>query len=354
MIDEISANALMCVLKNTHEDLYRTLFNQDEAPRLILVPVAHSLINVQISQQVIVYETEVPNLYLNLHGQAIEISGGKVTTSFGFKNHISANIIRDDKIHDTLGSVRVCLISDYLMHSTSRYKDIVDLDLEDTPAIINKWCQNNAEFNDALYGCLTKFENTFVMVPGYESETCGILCSYVENAVSIYSANRNEEINSTRNSISEVILNFVFMHLYDYIMGHFKRTYHKEEEIIQNRILKLRKEMNLNSTLNLLDVKRQASNYNLVPSCESLKMMSEAKLPEEKLKHLATSIQLNKPGSKDESVSFFILTMVAGGITDALANYAFIHMYSGAKFVKHKIVSKHLEAFKGGIQFLLD
>lgn len=124
--------------------------------------------------------------------------------------------------------------------------------------------------------------------------------------------------------------------------------------------------MNLNSTLNLFDLKRQVSNYNLIPSCEALKMvgnrsvtqtipqMAETQSPHEKFKHLAKSIQFNKPESNDESVSFFILTMVAGGLPDSLANYAFLDMYAGAKFTKHKIVTQHLETFRGGLQFLLD
>lgn len=53
MCDEISANALICVLQNSHRDLYRALFDQDSAQKLVIVPVAHSLINVHISRDFI-------------------------------------------------------------------------------------------------------------------------------------------------------------------------------------------------------------------------------------------------------------------------------------------------------------
>lgn len=358
MCDEISANALICVLQNSHRDLYRALFDQDSAQKLVIVPVAHSLINVHISRDFIechiLRETEVPNVFLNLHGQAVEVTKEKVTTSFGFKNHIAADIVRDDKIHDLGGVVRACLTNDYLMHATPSCKDIFDLNLNDAQEIVDSWCQSSPGFKEFIYGAMDRIKTKFVMVPGYENELCSILCSYVEKAISIYLANKNDEIQCSRDVMCQVTLNFAFTRLYDDIMAHLRDTYRKQEDIIQNRLLKLRKEMNLNSTLNLFDLKRQVSNYNLIPSCEALKMMAETQSPHEKFKHLAKSIQFNKPESNDESVSFFILTMVAGGLPDSLANYAFLDMYAGAKFTKHKIVTQHLETFRGGLQFLLD
>ncbi|GFE52912.1 hypothetical protein BaOVIS_003160 [Babesia ovis] len=356
--DEISANALMCVLQKSHNDLYRALFDQYAQQRLLLLPVAHILVNVHISREFIechiLRETEIPGHYLNLNGQVVEVTDRKVTTGFGFKNHIVANILRDDKVHDLQSGIKVCVIDDYLMHAEPTCKDIFVLDLNDVEAVVDRWCQDSPEYSQSLHDALERTKTTFVMVPGYEHEFCSILCSHVEKAVAAYLVDKDEELKCSKNSMCEVTLNFVLKHLHEHIMSHLKTTYEKQEDIVQTSILKLRKEMNLNSTLNLLDDKRQVNNYNLGPSCEALKMMAQTAWPQDKLKHLTTAIQFNKTDSRDESVSVFILTLVAGGLTDSIANYALLDMYAAAKFCRHKVPMQHLETFKGGLQFLLD
>ncbi|CDR96528.1 hypothetical protein, conserved [Babesia bigemina] len=356
--DEISANALMCVLQKSHGDLYRALFDQHAHQKLLLLPVAQALVNVHISRKFvechILRETEVPGYFLNLDGQAVEVNAAKVTTSFGFKNHVAANIVRDDKIHDLQNAVRVCLIDDYLLHAEHTCKDMFEIDLNDVEATVTRWCEDSAEFHKALYGALDRVKSTFVMVPGYENELCSMLCTQVENAVNAYIANKNDELKCSKHNMCELTLNFAFHYLNEHIMEHFRNTYSKQEDIVQNRIIKLRKEMNPNSTLSLLDGKRQATNHNLNPSCEALKMMAKTKLPQDKLKHLARAIQFNKPESRDEAASLFILTLVAGGLTDAVANYALVDMYASAKFCKHKVQTQHLDTFREGLQFLLE
>lgn len=101
--------------------------------------VGRNLIALQCCSEChILRETEVPNVFLNLHGQAVEVTKEKVTTSFGFKNHIAADIVRDDKIHDLGGVVRACLTNDYLMHATPSCKDIFDLNLNDAQEIVDR------------------------------------------------------------------------------------------------------------------------------------------------------------------------------------------------------------------------
>ncbi|GBE59421.1 prophage integrase, putative [Babesia ovata] len=314
----------------------------------------------------ILRETEVPGYFLNLDGQAVEVNAAKVTTSFGFKNHVAANIVRDDKIHDLQNAVRVCLIDDYILHAEDTCKDMFEIDLNDVEATVTRWCEDSIEFQKALYGALDRVKNTFVMVPGYENELCSMLCAQVENAVTAYIANKNDELKCSKHNMCELTLNFAFDYLNEHIMEHFRSTYSKQEDILQvclvinmqhrnqNRIIKLRKEMNLNSTLNLLDGKRQTTNHNLNPSCEALKMMAQTKLPQDKLKHLARAIQFNKPESRDEAASLFILTLVASGLTDAVANYALVDMYASAKFCRHKVPTQHLDTFREGLQFLLE
>ncbi|GIX61853.1 dihydropteroate synthase [Babesia caballi] len=298
--------------------------------------------------------------------EVVEVTARKVTTGFGFKNHIAANVLREDKVHDLQSAVRVLLIDEYLLHVEPTCRDIFEPDLNDVEATVERcggrgwcrvgrrWCLESAEFNEALTSALDKVRSTFVLVPGYEKELCSTLCSQVERAVAAYFSSKNDEHKCSQHSMCEVTLNFVFMHLNEHIMAHLRDTYQKQEDLVQNRILKLRKEMNLNSTLNLLDGKRQVTNYNLLPPCEALKMMGQTRLPQEKLKHLALAVQFNKPESRDESVSLFILALVAGGLTDAVANYALVDMYAAAKFCRHKVPTQHLETFRDGIQFLLD
>ncbi|ORM41046.1 uncharacterized protein BXIN_0439 [Babesia sp. Xinjiang] len=317
--DEIGANALMCVLQKSHGDLYRALFDQYSQQRLLLLPVAHTLVNVHISREFIechiLRETEIPGHFLNLNGQVVEVTDRKVTTGFGFKTHIAANILREDKLHDMQKGVKVCVIDDYLMHAEPTCRDIFVLDLNDVEAVVDRWCQESAEYHDALYGTLDRIKNTFVMVPGYENEFCSILCSHVEKAVVAYLADKNDELKCSKNSMCEVTLNFAFKYLNERIITHLQRTYQKQEEVVQ---------------------------------------MAQTSWPQDKLKHLITAIQFNKADSKDESVSFFILTLVAGGLTDAIANYALLDMYAAAKFCRHKVPMQHLETFRGGLQFLLD
>ncbi|EDO07831.2 putative integral membrane protein [Babesia bovis T2Bo] len=356
--DEISANALMCVLQKSYNDLYKSLFDQYAQQRLLLLPVAHILVNVHISRDFvechILRETEIPNHYVNLKGQVVEITDRKVITGFGFKNHISANIIRDDKVHDLDSGVKVCVIDDYLMHEEPSCKDIFILDLSDPGHVVESWCQDSSAFNGLLYSALDRIKQSFVMVPGYENEFCSILCSHVDRAVEAYLKDRDEELKSSKNGMCEVTLNFAFNYLNEHLMTHLRRTYQKPEDMLQGNILKLRKEMNLNSTLNLLDGKRQVNNYNLAPSCEALKLISLTSWPQEKLKHLATALQFNQYDSREESISVFILTLVAGGLPDAIANYALLDMYAAAKFCRHKINTQHLDTFKESLQFLLD
>nr|BAN65608.1 conserved hypothetical protein [Babesia bovis] len=235
--DEISANALMCVLQKSYNDLYKSLFDQYAQQRLLLLPVAHILVNVHISRDFvechILRETEIPNHYVNLKGQVVEITDRKVITGFGFKNHISANIIRDDKVHDLDSGVKVCVIDDYLMHEEPSCKDIFILDLSDPGHVVESWCQDSSAFNGLLYSALDRIKQSFVMVPGYENEFCSILCSHVDRAVEAYLKDRDEELKSSKNGMCEVTLNFAFNYLNDHLMTHLRRTYQKPEDMLQ-------------------------------------------------------------------------------------------------------------------------
>ncbi|KAK2196959.1 hypothetical protein BdWA1_002208 [Babesia duncani] len=308
--DEISTNALICVLQKRYPSLYKSLFNPVPFSRVILVPASHSLVNAQLNQEFIDH-------YLNLAGQGVEIHGDVVSTSFGFKNHCVCNIIKRNNIYDHSGSLKAYLVDCHLLYSTSD-DFCAPFDSDASPEqCVKRWCDDDAEFAKMFYGGLKKFKETFVLVPGYETETSNVIASIMERSIAKLLSNKRETLVSVQHnlhSMAQVALAYAFQHLHDVIWTHLKSAYAKQEDILQ---------------------------------------METADSPIKKLEHLNRAILLNARDSAEEAVSVMILTIVAGGLVNAVAHAAHLDMYAQCKFAKSSL-TYNIGILFGAITFLLD
>ncbi|AFZ80905.1 hypothetical protein BEWA_003130 [Theileria equi strain WA] len=355
-MDDISTNPFMSILKTTYTPLYEFIFNDTETQKIIVIPASHSLVGVEITEDFIevhvLQETAIENHYINLAGQAVEIDGDSVHTSYGFKNDCVCNIIKKDKIIESSKSVKVVVTDSHLLESNSKDIECLLYDFDrDVEKIVDRWSKENKEFHKTFSSDLERFRQTFVIVPGYESETANIISNMVDKSISKLLDDSKEYPRTFKDKIFRIALNYAYSNLHAAIWSYLTTSYSSKDTVIQNRITKLRNELNLNLSLLIFESRHEITKMNILPSAEALRKMENAKVPQEKLEYLDRAILLSNSSSSEDAVSLMILTIVVGGLKNPIAHAAYLDMY-----LKGRIVGKSesLEVLFSAISFLLN
>uniref|UniRef100_A0A3B0MWJ4 Uncharacterized protein n=1 Tax=Theileria annulata TaxID=5874 RepID=A0A3B0MWJ4_THEAN len=138
---------------------------------------------------------------------------------------------------------------------------------------------------------------------------------------------RKEYLRIFDKRIYEILLNYSFSYFFNNIWNFLSNSYHNLEDIIQNRIIKLRMELNLNLSLLIFNNRRDMNDINIIPIVEKLHQMEKSNEIEKKMRNLSEAVEMNKSESNEETVSYIILAIVVGGLKHTITHSALLYIY---------------------------
>ncbi|UKK02433.2 hypothetical protein MACK_002526 [Theileria orientalis] len=350
-MDEVAKNPFLCILENSFFSLYKSLFNSRS---IVLLPISQSLINIDITkkfiEQHILTETSIKNNFINNKGQIVELINDTFVTSFGFSNHSVCNIIKRIRIPQGNNYIEAYLIDSHLLVSNNTELTYLQYNIEDDiEVIIQRWSKDNEEFGKFFINSLNRFNNTFVLVPGYESETSNIISNITDKSIKLLLVDKKDYSEQFKRKLVEICLNYSYYYLHDLLWGYLVKSYSTKEEIIQSRISKMRNELNLNLSLLIFENRHEVSNINILPSVELLHQMEMTRLPLKKLNYLEKAILINNSSSEPESISLLVLALVVGNVRNAIEHYSLMKFYLQSLNEN----SKSLYLLESAISFLI-
>ncbi|BAM42419.1 uncharacterized protein TOT_040000786 [Theileria orientalis strain Shintoku] len=350
-MDEVAKNPFLCILENSFFPLYKSLFNSKS---IVLLPISQSLINIDITkkfiEQHILTETSIKNNFINNKGQIVELINDTFVTSFGFNNHSVCNIIKRIKIPHGSNYIEAYLIDSHLLVSNNTELTYLQYNIEDDiEVIIQRWSKDNEEFGRFFINSLNRFKSTFVLVPGYESETSNIISNITDKSIKLLLVDKKDYSEQFKRKLVEICLNYSYHYLHDLLWGYLVKSYSTKEEIIESRISKMRNELNLNLSLLIFENRHEVSNINILPSVELLHQMEATRLPLKKLNYLEKAILINNSSSEPESISLLVLALVVGNVRNAIEHYSLMKLY--LQSINEN--SKSLYLLESAISFLI-
>eukprot|EP00918_Siedleckia_nematoides_P084783 GHVU01186317.1.p1 GENE.GHVU01186317.1~~GHVU01186317.1.p1 ORF type:complete len:336 (+),score=56.68 GHVU01186317.1:646-1653(+) len=196
---DVSSNPFMLILRSNFEKLLKSAA---ESRNVILVPKASSLIGVHITQLLIethiLCPTHIPGNYLTLRGLGVEVHGSRVSTSFGFKELRTCQILREESFYESGSQFKVLLVDRPLQgiytgggnKETDGSESVVRRECmslaEAADFIVNRWLHDGPQVQTAIQRAIDDFQETHIPIPDFETETAvaiGSVAAFVGDCV---------------------------------------------------------------------------------------------------------------------------------------------------------------------------
>ncbi|EAN31463.1 hypothetical protein TpMuguga_04g00111 [Theileria parva strain Muguga] len=353
---EIEGNPFLSILEKNYPNLHKSIFSNNNK-FIILIPNSQTLINSHINltfiKSHVLVETGVEGSYVNRCGQVVEMVNDSFITSFGFNNFNICNVTHKHKFNNY---IQLYWIDSHLLSRTNSEIDYLKCFNDNPETIVKRWSEENEEFGEYYFNKLNEFNNTFVIVPGYETETANTITNIIEKSMLLLNE-RREYLRVYDSRIYEILLNHSFSHLFNNLFNALSNSYLPLEDVIQSRIMKLRMELNLNLSLLIFNSRRDMNDINIIPIVEKLHQMEKSVEVWSKLRSLCEAVELNKSKSSEESVSYLILAIVVGSLKHIITHATLIHLYIASITNNNNnlnVWTENLQIFSSAISFLLE
>eukprot|EP00918_Siedleckia_nematoides_P084780 GHVU01186314.1.p1 GENE.GHVU01186314.1~~GHVU01186314.1.p1 ORF type:complete len:525 (+),score=122.00 GHVU01186314.1:1191-2765(+) len=127
--------------------------------------------------------THIPGNYLTLRGLGVEVHGSRVSTSFGFKELRTCQILREESFYESGSQFKVLLVDRPLQgiytgggnKETDGSESVVRRECmslaEAADFIVNRWLHDGPQVQTAIQRAIDDFQETHIPIPDFETET---------------------------------------------------------------------------------------------------------------------------------------------------------------------------------------
>ncbi|CAK9036766.1 unnamed protein product [Durusdinium trenchii] len=195
--EDLSQNRFLKALRASYEGgIYRQAAERGERT-VILVPCAECLEAEHFGQSFLethlLQASAMPNCYMNLLGQGVEIKESSVTTQLGFQEHRICEVLQNDSMYDLSNTFKVLVIDKPLI---GRFRPLAAEKIGAESGSLDDLLLHSPAIQGEFFDEVDRFRKTFVQVPGCENRTAERIREIVTDAVDKLS--RQHQLNATR------------------------------------------------------------------------------------------------------------------------------------------------------------